>query len=196
MPLFGSKNNKFKVDPPKIRIEKVTVARPAVKPVTPSTKAISSASSARSSPAATHRPSPKPSSLPRQKSHSPYPSSSDEKRAERKRKAGSASSTRRSPAVDRPDFGKDSDGEEDDGWLKLDGRKRQRKGTLNGRSEDTARQIRSARAFEVGDAGLDFIHAVQVASLQHNCVPAMGARERTWNSSCSIQVCSLVRSSN
>ncbi|KAK7213395.1 hypothetical protein V2G26_020573 [Clonostachys chloroleuca] len=176
MPLFGSKNNKFKVDPPKIRIEKVTVARPAVKPVTPSTKAISNASSARSSPAATHRPSPKPSSLPRQKSHSPYPSSSDEKRAERKRKAGSASSTRRSPAVDRPDFGKDSDGEEDDGWLKLDGRKRQRKGTLNGRSEDTARQIRSARAFEVGDAGLDFIHAVQVASLQHNCVPAMGGQ--------------------
>jgi H3 lysine-79-specific histone-lysine N-methyltransferase len=32
MRLFGGKNNKFKSDPPKIRIEKVVVDRPAQKP--------------------------------------------------------------------------------------------------------------------------------------------------------------------
>ncbi|UPL03569.1 hypothetical protein LCI18_014503 [Fusarium solani-melongenae] len=168
MRLFGGKNNKFKADPPKIRIEKVVVDRPATKPK-PKPKPTLSGSASRSS--SSHRPSPKP--LARQASHSPYPSSSDEKRLERKRKAPSVS--RRSPASDRIEFDKDSDGE-DDGWMTLDSNKRQRKGTEDG-FVDTNRKLRSVRAFKDRLDRRSFIHAVDVASLQHKCVPVMGAQK-------------------
>ncbi|KAH7000184.1 histone-lysine N-methyltransferase, H3 lysine-79 specific [Ilyonectria destructans] len=171
MRLFGSKNNKFKVDPPKIRIEKVVVDRPSPKPKPKPNPAALSGSASRSS--SSHRPSPKP--VARQKSHSPYPSSSDEKRLERKRKAGSASVSRRSPASERIEFDKDSDAE-DDGWMNLDANKRQRKSTEDGYL-DSNRKLRSARAFEDRVDGLSFIHAVDVASLELKCVPVMGAQK-------------------
>ncbi|KPM34713.1 Histone-lysine N-methyltransferase, H3 lysine-79 specific [Neonectria ditissima] len=170
MRLFGNKNNKFKVDPPKIRIEKVVVDRPSPKPK-PKPKPALSGSASRSSSA--QRPSPNP--VARQKSHSPYPSSSDEKRLERKRKAGSVSVSRRSPASERIEFDKDSDGE-DDGWMNLDASKRQRKSTDESYLDST-RKLRSVRAFEDRVDGLNFIHAVDVASLELKCVPVMGAQK-------------------
>ncbi|GJN78170.1 nucleosomal histone H3-Lys79 methylase [Purpureocillium lilacinum] len=177
MPLLG-KGNKFKVNQPKIRIDKVVVERPPPpKPKQP--RPAASSSSARSSPAAGHRPSPKPpSAAARHKSHSPYPSSSDEKRLERKRKAGrdGAALSRPSPASDRVAFDKDSDNE-DDGWMNLDGRKRQRRGTVDGRFVDPNRKLRNARAFEGRNDKLKFIHATEVASLESKCVPVMGAQK-------------------
>lgn len=190
MGLFDKKNNKFKVDKPTIRVERVvTHVAPPNPPASRllhnggghhslprrqgSTQPSSRASSARPSP----RPSPSAAAL-RQKSHSPYPSSADERKVERKRKAPSVSA-RRSPASDHVTFDKDSDAEqEDDSWLKLDDaevRKRQRKGTLNGEAHRPTRQVKNRTAFEQGE--LDYIHAVQVASLQHNCVPIMGAQD-------------------
>lgn len=115
------------------------------------------------------------SSTPRPKSKSPYPSSSDEKQLDRKRKATSPSPLRQTPAPVQSNFDKDSDAEDDDGWLKLDAevRKRQRKGNL-----DSTRNIRNLRAFEAGLEDLDFVHAVNVASLHlKNVVPAMNAPE-------------------
>lgn len=171
MRLFGGKNNKFKVDPPKIRIEKVVIDKPAPKPK-PKPNPLLGSSSRSSS---TNRSSVKPPL--RHKSHSPYPSSSDEKRLERKRKAGSASTSRRSPASDRIEFDKDSDAE-DDGWMNLDNHnKRQRKGTADGRFIDLTRKLRSTRAFQDRVDGLSFIHAVDVASLELKCVPVMGAQK-------------------
>jgi [histone H3]-lysine79 N-trimethyltransferase len=74
---------------------------------------------------------------------------------------------------DHVTFDKDSDNDEDDSWMKLDAdvRKRQRKGTLS--AEPPNRRVKNRRAFEQGE--LDYIHAVQVASLKHGCVPIMGA---------------------
>lgn len=203
MPLFGGKNNKFKANPPKIRVEKVAVSRPAPKP------AAAPSSSARPSP----RPSPKPSGSAasaspsssglarRQKSHSPYPSSADERRggsaaaagsasADRKRKktgagssssrSGSAAASRSSPAVERVKFDRDSDddGDEDDGWLTLETRKRQRQATHDSRSEDHNRRLKNPRSFDGRHhARLDFIHADQLASLDNRCVPVMGAQK-------------------
>lgn len=175
MPLLGGKGNKFKVDPPKIRIEKVTVERPAPpkpKPK-PQVDRLSKASSASRSPSL-HRSSPKPAT-PRQKSHSPYPSSSDERRLERKRKAG-ATPIRRSPAVERVTFDKDSDNEDDGGWMSLDTRKRPRKGQEE-EMADPNRQLRDVDAYEEPEAGLKFVHAVHVASLETKCVPVMGAQK-------------------
>ncbi|KAG9253778.1 putative histone H3 methyltransferase [Emericellopsis atlantica] len=169
MPLFG-KSNKFKANPPKIRVEKVTVNRPASKP--PSTSAVKSAvpSSNRSLGSNSARASPRPASL-RQESHSPYPSSSDERKRKRAVKTPSA---RASPAVvERPAFDKDSDAEEDDGWLTLETRKRQRKA----REEDSSRKLKNERSFEDGYGKLEYIHAVDVASLECKCVPVMGATE-------------------
>jgi H3 lysine-79-specific histone-lysine N-methyltransferase len=177
MPLLGGKANKFKVDPPKIRIEKVLVER-APPPSKPKPKsrpgpASAGASSARSSPV--HRPSPKPSSI-RHQSHSPYPSSSDEKRLDRKRKNGVASSARRSPASDHITFDKDSE-PEDDGWMNLDTRKKQRRSTSEDNHLDANRKLRNARAFEGRNDNLDFVHAVKVASLEEKCMPVMGAQK-------------------
>lgn len=179
MPLLAGKgNNKFKVEPPKIRIEKVVVERPAPsKPKSrsrPQQSSTGGASSSRSSPAAV-RPSPRPSAA-RHQSNSPYPSSADERRLERKRKAGSASASRPSPGKDRIAFDKDSDNE-DDGWMNLDTRKRQRRGTADGRFVDPNRRLRNSRAFEGRNDSLQFIHAVDVASLEAKCVPVMGAQK-------------------
>lgn len=174
MPLLGGKGNKFKVDPPKIRIEKVTVERPLPPKPKPKPQALSKASSSSSRSPSLHRSSPKPAT-PRQKSHSPYPSSSDERRIERKRKAANATPARKSPAVERVTFDKDSDNE-DDGWMSLDTRKRQRKST----DEDLAdpnRKLRDVDAYEEPEAGLKFVHAVDVASLETKCVPVMGAQK-------------------
>ncbi|KFA65468.1 hypothetical protein S40285_00517 [Stachybotrys chlorohalonatus IBT 40285] len=175
MPLLGGgKKNKFKVDPPKIRIEKVVVDRPSSRPKPKSDQPVlAKGSSSRSS--STPRPSSK-SPLDRYKSNSPYPSSADEKRIERKRKAGvtPAAAQRKSPASDRPEFDKDSDNE-DDGWMNLETRKRQRMGTADGRYVDPNRKLKNAKAFEIRPDGLNFIHAVQVASLDLKCVPIMGA---------------------
>ncbi|KAL6864263.1 histone methylation protein DOT1 domain-containing protein [Trichoderma novae-zelandiae] len=179
MPLLSGKGNKFKVDPPKIRIEKVTIERPAPPKPKPAAR-LPLSSSARSSPA--RRLSPKTpsasavsSASSRTKSSSPYPSSADERRLDlrRKRKAIS-SSQRRSPASDRIEFDKDSDAE-DDGWMDLDSHKRQRKATSESKSVDSNRKLKSAKAFERKDERLQFIHAVDVASLEHKCVPIMGA---------------------
>ncbi|KAF1739258.1 Histone-lysine N-methyltransferase, H3 lysine-79 specific [Beauveria bassiana] len=173
MPLLGGKGNKFKVDPPKIRIEKVTVERPAPKPKSKPQAALSKASSSSSRSPSLHRASPKPAT-PRQKSHSPYPSSSDERRLERKRKAG-ATPVRKSPVAERVTFDKDSDNE-DDGWMSLDTRKRSRKGQDDDMA-DPNRQLRDIDAYEEPEAGLKFVHAVDVASLETKCVPVMGAQK-------------------
>lgn len=179
MPLLGGKGNKFKVDPPKIRIEKVTVERPAPrpKPKTPASasSALSKVASSSSRSPSLHRASPKPAT-PRQKSHSPYPSSSDERRVERKRKAATSTPARRSPAVERVTFDKDSDNEDDGGWMSLDTRKRQRKAADDGLA-DPNRKLRDVDAYEEPEAGLRFVHAVDVASLETKCVPVMGAQK-------------------
>lgn len=178
MPLLGGKGNKFKVDPPKIRIEKVTVERPAPKPKPKPQAALSKASSSSSRSPSLHRSSPKPAAAattPRQKSHSPYPSSSDERRLERKRKAGTTP-IRRSPVVERVTFDKDSDNDDDGGWMSLDARKRPRKGQEQDMA-DPNRQLRDIDAYEEPEAGLKFVHAVDVASLETKCVPVMGAQK-------------------
>ncbi|KAL7918477.1 histone methylation protein DOT1 domain-containing protein [Trichoderma austrokoningii] len=172
MPLLSGKSHKFKVAPPKIRIEKVAVENaPRPKPKLVARPGLSS--SARSSPIRKLSPNATSSSIAssRAKSSSPYPSSTDERRFEpqRKRKAPTGAS-RRSPASDRIEFDKDSDAE-DDNWMDLDSHKRQRKAT----SEDSNRKVRSARAYERKDEGLQFVHAVDVASLEHKCAPIMGA---------------------
>lgn len=174
MPLLSGKSHKFKVAPPKIRIEKVAVDNaPAPKPKLKSIARPGLSSSARSSPIRKLSPNATSSSIAssRAKSSSPYPSSTDERRFEpqRKRKAPTSAS-RRSPASDRIEFDKDSDAE-DDNWMDLDSHKRQRKAS----SEDSNRKLRSARAYERKDEGLQFIHAVDVASLEHKCAPIMGA---------------------
>ncbi|KAG6001058.1 Nucleosomal histone H3-Lys79 methylase [Claviceps pusilla] len=199
MPLLGGKGNKFKVDPPKIRIEKVAVERapapsrpkPRSRPGPASTS--TSVLSSRSSPAAAAQSSPKPFPV-RHKSHSPYPSSSDERRLERKRKdsgggrgtgggggggarAGRHSSVAKpSPDAERIAFDKDSDNE-DDGWMSLDSRKRQRRTTSEEKHLDSNRKFRHSRAFEGRNDDLRFIHAVEVASLEAKCVPVMGAQK-------------------
>lgn len=183
MPLLGGKGNKFKVDPPKIRIEKVTVERPAPKPKPrPQAAAALAAKAASSSRSPSlHRASPKPATPRRQTSHSPYPSSSsDERRLERKRKAaaGAATPVRRSPAVERVTFDKDSDNDDDDGgWMSLDTRKRPRKAGQEQLLADPNRQLRDIDAYEEPEAGLKFVHAVHVASLETKCVPVMGAQK-------------------
>lgn len=180
MPLLGDKGNKFKVDPPKIRIERVAVERPSPqKPKPPPgqtrPRPAGASSSARSSLTVAQRPSPRPDSA-RPASDSPHLSSADERRRERKRKqAASAPPPRPSPARDRVACDKDSDNE-DDGWMTLDARKRQRRGTADGRF-DPNRRLRNSRAFEGRNNGLQFIHAVQVASLEAKCVPVMGAQK-------------------
>ncbi|KJZ74755.1 Histone-lysine N-methyltransferase, H3 lysine-79 specific [Hirsutella minnesotensis 3608] len=177
MPLLGGKANKFKVDPPKIRIERVVVERPTPpkpKPKHRSRCSVTAASSSSTSPVAA-RPSPKPLAS-RISSKSPHPPSSDEtRRLARKRKAGSVTS-RPSPASDRVTFDKDSDNE-DDGWMRLDNPKRQRTGLADGRYVDPNRKLRNTRAFEGRTRDLHFIHAVEVASLEAKCVPVMGAQK-------------------
>ncbi|GAO18280.1 uncharacterized protein UV8b_06248 [Ustilaginoidea virens] len=177
MPLLGGKGNKFKVGPPRIRIEKVVVER-APTPSKPKLKsrpgpASTAAASSRSSPAI--RPSPKPSVV-RHKSYSPCPSSVDDNVSERKRKSGGSSSAKPSPGTERIAFDKDSDAE-DDGWMDLDARKRQCRSASEDKHLDSKRKFRHARAFDGRNDRLNFIHAVEVASLEAKCVPVMGAQK-------------------
>jgi [histone H3]-lysine79 N-trimethyltransferase len=130
------------------------------------------ATSSKSSP----RPSPKPG-LTRPKSASPYPSSSDEKRLERKRKVVATASAvpRKSPASDRIAFDADSDAEDEDDWVgALDVRKRQR--TSDGRLVDEKRILPNSKSFKAPERPLKLINAADVASLRLKCVPQMGAR--------------------
>ena len=172
MPLLGGKNNKFKVDPPKIRIEQVTIQRPAAKPK-PRTVQTTIANGLVSRPSPHGRLPSRPTI--RQKSQSPYPSSADEKRQDhRKRKVAGSSSLRKSPVGERIAFDKDSDNE-DDGWMTLETRKRQRQDAVDGDFVDPNRRLKHSRAFKERDGGLEFIHATDVASLETKCVPIMGA---------------------
>lgn len=59
--------------------------------------------------------------------------------------------------------------------MDLDSHKRQRKATSESKSVDSNRKLKSEKAFERKDERLQFIHAVDVASLEHKCVPIMGA---------------------
>ncbi|KOS16772.1 Histone-lysine N-methyltransferase [Escovopsis weberi] len=200
MPLLGGKSNRFKVDPPKIRIEKVTVERPMSKPKPKPSSSLSSRPLARpSSSAALPRSATAcqihlKTSVPpaRHKSSSPYPSSADEPSHDyqRKRKAAGGAPTaaaaaapprssvpiRRSPASDRIEFDNDSDAE-DDGWMDLDSHKRQRKTNSDGGLSDPNRRLRHRKAFDRKIEKLQFIHAVEVASLESRCVPVMGAQK-------------------
>lgn len=168
MPLLG-RSNKFKSAAPKIRVEKVpTEPKPPPKASKPFTSASSRANSARG-PAL--KPSPN-----RFKSSSPHPSLSDERQTDRKRKAGTASSSRRSPASDRVAFDKDSDGE-DDGWMSLETRKRQRRAVSDSSSVDSKRKLKNEASFDEAQKPLKLIHADEIASLSTGCVAVMGAKE-------------------
>ena len=168
MPLLG-KSNKFKSAAPKIRVEKVvSEPKPAPKPTKSFPSASSRANSARG-------PSLK-TSASRLSSSSPRPSSSDERRTDRKRKVNSASSSRRSPANERVEFGKDSD-DEDDGWMSLETRKRQKRATSDSSSVDAKRKLRNPKSFDEAQKPLELIHATDIASLATGCVAVMGAKD-------------------
>ncbi|KAK2052095.1 histone methylation protein DOT1 [Colletotrichum caudatum] len=156
MPILGGKN-KFNSKPAAIRVEKVQVAAPKPRPKL--AHAASSTSSAKASP----RPSPKPnggkSLLSRKQSASPYPSSSDEKRSERKRKVGSAGPS-------QPKFDNDSDDDDNyDAFINLEPRKRQR--TKDGQFVDTQRLLTRSSAFRDNARPLSrLIHAVHISNLK------------------------------
>lgn len=167
MPLLGGKN-KAKAEPARIRIEKVALPpKPKPKPLAAVSGASSSKASGRPSPLVAARP----------QSLSPYPSSSDDRRSERKRKAGD-SAPRKSPAVEIK-FDQDSDVENgDDDWISaLDARKRQRKALGSGRRTDLNRSLRNPESFgePERERELHMVHAVHVASLKDKCVPVLGA---------------------
>jgi H3 lysine-79-specific histone-lysine N-methyltransferase len=61
--------------------------------------------------------------------------------------------------------------------MSLDTRKRQRRGTSEDKHLGSDRNLRHSRAFEGRNDDLDFIHAVEVASLEAKCVPVMGAQK-------------------
>ncbi|EON99133.1 putative histone-lysine n-methyltransferase protein [Phaeoacremonium minimum UCRPA7] len=143
----------------------------------------------------------------RGKSASPFPSSSDERggvgASSRKRKVN-AGALRKSPASDRVEFGEDSEpDDDDDDWEdRLDARKRRKQAARqNGAGRtDPKRELRhpvllAAGAGESNGASkavvdkedgvvlkkkkgeLRFIHAADVASLKHKCLPTLGASE-------------------
>lgn len=195
MRLFGNKNSKIKADPPKIRIEKVPVNRPSAKlkpkPKPAGASAASSTTPARTSTATSNRLSPKKAvaaaAAARQKSRSPYASSAEDSRADRKRKAltrlSSTTTPRRSPAAadHRIEFddsdGDEGEGQDDDSWMNLESaNKRRRKSPDDAAVLNSTRKLRSSRAFQGRVKGLSYIHAVDVASLELKCVPVMGAQ--------------------
>jgi H3 lysine-79-specific histone-lysine N-methyltransferase len=75
------------------------------------------------------------------------------------------------------EFDKDSDGDDDDWVNAIDARKRQRRGTSEGRFVDFSRSLRQEGAFGEDGERLLFVHAADVASLALNCVPVLGAAE-------------------
>lgn len=175
MPLLGGKGNKFKAQPPKIRIERVAIERPTppkLKSKPSSTLAARATSTASSSRAAS---TPGSSPAPRHKSNSPYPSSTDERNFERKRKtAPSTPRTKKSsPTTNRIKFDKDSDNE-DDGWMNLDTRKRQRKSGDEESLTNSSRKLRNVHAYDEPETRLKFIHAPDIPSQDTKSVPMMG----------------------
>lgn len=142
----------------------------------------------------------------RGKSASPFPSSSDERGGlSRKRKANAGAAgtgPRRSPASDRIEFGEDSSesDDDDDNWEdRLDARKRRKQAARQngGGRADPKRELRHPVLLAGGAgagagvapgkpngednkqaaASLQFIHAADVASLKHKCLPTLGASE-------------------
>ncbi|PHH77862.1 hypothetical protein CDD80_132 [Ophiocordyceps camponoti-rufipedis] len=162
MPLFG---NKFKAEPPKVRIEKVVVER-KTKPPRLSVTASPSSSRCPSRPTT-------PARLVK-------PERKKRKAAGHDLATPTTATTTTTTTTTTVAFDKDSDND-DDGWMRLDSRKRQRKRSADdddaGRLLDSRRQIRCAAAYQGRIPGLKLIHAVEVASLDAGCVPVMGAQK-------------------
>ncbi|KAI2642710.1 histone methylation protein DOT1-domain-containing protein [Xylaria nigripes] len=159
MGLFGQKS-KFKAAPPVMRVEKVVVSsqpRPSPK----STKIARALPTPHSSANLLSKPQASPP-----KSASPYRSSSDERRFDRKRKA--ITNTPR----DSPVFGNDTESEEEDGDPF---RKRMRQ--TYSRVIDVNRKLRRKKAFgdEIRKPGI--IHAADIASRATKCPPIPGAKD-------------------
>ncbi len=155
MGLFGQKS-KHKTAPPVMRVEKVPVPRKSRPSLVPS-KSVPASSTTKLSP------NPR---ISRPKSASPYPSSSDERRIERKRKA--VTSTPR----DSPAFGNDSDSEDDDGDPF---RKRMRRS--ESRPIDANRKLRHKKAFGDDVRKPNIIHAADIASRATKCPAIPGAKD-------------------
>lgn len=177
MGILGGKS-KIKAAPHKIHVERVVVpTRPSPKPqprssLAPNGHASSSSSSAAAGKklySASPRLSPNPRGG-RPKSASPYPSSADETRLGRKRKA-LAGTPRDSPA-----FGNDSDSDdnENDDPFSAD-KKRARRS--DSRSIDINRKLRHKKAFgdEVREPRI--IHAADISSVATTCKPIFGAAD-------------------
>lgn len=175
MPLLGGKGNKFKAEPPKIRIERVAIERPT--PLKPKSKPSSALAARATSTASSSRAASTPGSspAPRPKSNSPYPSSTDERKADRKRKATPSTprTKKSSPTTNRIKFDKDSDNE-DDGWMNLDGRKRQRKSGDTESPTNSNRKLRNVYAYDEPETRLKFIHAPDIPSQDTKSRPMMG----------------------
>lgn len=156
MGLFGQKA-KLQTAPPTVRVEKVAVPiKPRPSPI-PSSRGLRAPFSKKLSvhPATS-----------RSKSISPYPSSSDEPRLDRKRKA--VTSTPR----DSPVFGNDTESEDDDGDPF---RKRMRRS--DGRLLDVNRKLRHKKAFGDSVRKPYMIHAADIASRATKCPVIAGARD-------------------
>lgn len=159
MGIFNQKS-RLKAAPQEIRVEKVVVP---TKPRPSLTVNPPRGSSSHYS--ASPRLSPNPR-LSRPKSASPYPSSSDERRAIIRKRKAVASTPRDSPA-----FGNDSESEDDDSDPF---RKRLRRS--ESRSVDLNRKLRHKKAFgdEIRDPRI--IHAADIASVATKCPPIQGAK--------------------
>ncbi|KAK8041832.1 hypothetical protein PG993_006355 [Apiospora rasikravindrae] len=169
MGILGQKS-KIKPAPQTITVQKVVVP-PKNKPrssLGPNSSSNSNGLRAPSSKAGNgSRLSPNPR-LARTKSASPYPSSSDEKRAaERKRKAVT-STPRDSPAF--ADDDDDSDDDSDDDPF----RKRRK---LIDDTGDANRKLRHKRAFDDNIRDSRIVHAAELASVKTDCEPIFGAKE-------------------
>lgn len=165
MGLFGQKA-KLQTALPTVRVEKVVVPS---KPVKPRPSPIpSSAHRVLSKKLSPHQRASTGTgtSASRPKSISPYPSSSDEPRLERKRKA--VTSTPR----DSPVFDNDTESEDDDGDPF---RKRMRRS--DGRLLDVNRKLRHKKAFGDGVRKPYIIHAADIASRATKCPVIAGARD-------------------
>ncbi|KAI0976241.1 histone methylation protein DOT1-domain-containing protein [Xylaria arbuscula] len=161
MGLFGQKS-KLKAAPAVMRVEKVVIASKARPSLIPGNSARTS--SAHLSPMANRSPNPRTS---RPKSSSPYPSSSDERRVERKRKA--VTSTPR----DSPAFGNDTDSDDDD----VDPFLQKRMRLSESRPVDVNRQVRHKKAFGDDVRKPNVIHAADIASRATKCPAIPGTKD-------------------
>ncbi|KAI1421692.1 histone methylation protein DOT1-domain-containing protein [Xylaria sp. FL1777] len=161
MGLFGQKS-KLKKAPAAMRVERVLVPGKSRPSLVPSNSV--RASSVRPSPLTKLSPNPGTS---RPKSASPYPSSSDERRIERKRKA--MSSTPR----DSPAFGNDTDSEDDD----ADPFRKRMRQSDSRPVVDENRKLRHKKAFGDDVRKPNIIHAADIASRATKCPPIPGAKD-------------------